>query len=154
MFEERSGYSSDLPSTGASGGSAHPGCLPGLLSHSDAETPAPGACSRTDTPSGAGETRLDSNAGCIFPDCRWPPLGHAALHAAEPRAGAHAPSPEPRPAATTASAHHHRCLLSPLSSTKNVVETFAVPLLKTQGVPASDRLNCEGWVKNQCALCW
>ena len=34
-----------------------------------------------------------------------------------------------------------------LSPTENVVETFGVPLLKTNGRPASDRLNCEGSVR-------
>src|ERR1700694_4982829 len=146
MSEERSGHSSDLPSTGASGRGAHPGCLPGLLPDRDAEATARGACSRTDTPSGVGATRRDSNAGCVFPHYRWSPPGHAALHRAEPRAGPSAPSTESRPAETTASAHHYRYLVSALSPTPNVVETFGVRSLKTKNFQVSNALNCEGWV--------
>src|SRR5438105_9814878 len=121
MFEERSGHSSDLPSVGASGGCAHPGCLPCLLSHGDAEVPAPAACSGINAPCSAGETRCHSNAGCVFPDYRWPPLGHAALHRAEPRAGASPPPTEARPPTATAPTHHRCCLIRSLSSTPNVV---------------------------------
>src|SRR5260370_570563 len=152
MFEERSGHSSDLPSTGTSGGCAHPGGLPGLLSHGHIEASAHGACSRTHAPSGAGETCCHSNAGCVFPDYRWPPSGHAAVHRAESGAGAFTPSTEPRPAAATASAHHRSCLVRSLSSTQNVVETFEAPLLKTKGTSASDLLNCEGWANGNLSI--
>ena len=90
------------------------------------------ACSRIDTASGTGETGRHSNAGRIVSDYRWPPPGDAALHRAGSRAGAFASSPEPRVAATTTSAHHHFRLVSSLSPTQNVVETFGVPLLKTK----------------------
>src|SRR5439155_22800970 len=83
----------------------------------------------------------------IFPAYRWPSTGHPALHGTESRAGTFAPSSEPRPAATTASAHHDTCLDSALSSTQNVVETLAVPLLKTKRIPGSDLPNCEGSVR-------
>src|SRR5271165_2819107 len=146
MFEERSGHSPDLPSTGTSGGSAHPGCLFDLLSHGDAEAQAHAACSRADTPSGVGETGRDSDAGCVVPHHRWPPVDHAALHRAEPRAGASPPSIEARPTAATASAHHHCRLVRFFPPTQNVVETFEVSLLKTKGIPPSPRPNCEGWV--------
>jgi hypothetical protein len=33
---------------------------------------------------GAGEAGQYSDAGCVFPDYRWPSAGHAALHRAEP----------------------------------------------------------------------
>src|SRR5208337_2489376 len=124
MPEERSGHPADPPSTGASGGRAHSGGLPRLLSHRDAEASAADACSRIDTAGGAGETGRDSNARRIFSDHRWPLPGHAALHRAGPRAGSFAPSPEPRTAAATASAYHHFRLLSALAPTQNVVETF------------------------------
>ena len=104
--------------------------------------------SRTDTPRGAGETRHDSNAGCVFPHHRWPPAGHAALHRAEPGAGASAPSTEPRPAAATASAHHH-CLprQHPFPNSKcsgDLWDAFAENKghSRLQIVP-----NCEGWVR-------
>src|ERR1700704_1957965 len=146
MLEERFGHSSDLPSIGASGRSAHLGCLPGLLSDGDAETPSQDACFRLDTPSGAGETCHHSNAGCVFPDYRWPPPGHAALRRAEPRAGPSAPSTEPRPTAATASAHYLCCLVSSVFPTQNVVETFGVRSLKRKIFPTSNALNCEGRV--------
>ncbi|MGO9895371.1 MAG: hypothetical protein ACLPX8_14310, partial [Bryobacteraceae bacterium] len=40
--------------------------------------------------------------------------------------------------------YHHFRLVSSLSPTQNVVETFGVPLLKTKDIPASDLSNCEG----------
>ncbi|HTA45075.1 MAG TPA: hypothetical protein VK789_21660, partial [Bryobacteraceae bacterium] len=46
----------------------------------------------------------------------------------------------------TAPAHHRSRLVSALSPTQNVVETFGMPSLKTKGIPASDALNCEGSV--------
>ena len=144
MPEERSGHPADPSSTGASGGRAHPGCLPRLLSDGDAEASAADACSRIDAAGGAGETGRHSNAGRLVSDYRWPPPDHAALHRAGSRAGTLASSPEPRTAAATASAHHHFRLVSSLSPTQNVVETFGVPLLKTKGIPASDLPNCEG----------
>src|SRR3989442_10543129 len=144
MPEERSGRPADPPSTGATGGGAHPGCLPRLLSDGDAEASAAGARSRTDSAGSVGKTGRYSNAGRNFSDYRWPPTGHAALHRTEPRAGPLAPSSEPRPAATTASAHHAAGLVSRLSPTQNVVETLAVPLLKTMHIPGSDLPNCEG----------
>ena len=58
-------------------------------------------------------------------------------------------SSEPRPAATTASAHHAAGLVSRLSPTQNVVETLAVPLLKTMHIPGSDLTNCEGSAKGR-----
>ena len=90
----------------------------------------------------------DPDAGRIVSDDRWPPPDHAALHRAGSRPGAFASSPEPRIAATTASAHHHVRLVSSLSPTQNVVETFGVPLLKTKDLPASDLSNCEGSANN------
>src|SRR6266581_6738067 len=109
MPEERSGHPTDPPSTGASGGRAHPDCLPGLLSDGDAATSAADACSRTDSAGSTGNTGRYSNAGRVLSDYRWPPLDHAALHRTESGAGAVASSPEPRPAATTAPAHHDVC---------------------------------------------
>src|SRR4051812_10499661 len=106
MPEERSGHPADPPSTGASGGRAHPGCLPRLLSDGDAEASAADACSRIDTAGSAGKTGRYSDAGRVLSDHRWPPPDHATLHRTEPRAGNFAPSSEPRPAPTTASTHH------------------------------------------------
>src|ERR1017187_1380870 len=146
MPEERTGYPADPPSTGASGGRAHPGCLPRLLSDGDAAASAADAGTWTDTAGSAGNTGRYSNAGRIFSDYRWPPTGHAALHRTESRSGAVAPSSEPRPAATTASAHHDPCLDSPLFPAQNVVETLAVPLLKIKRISALDMPNCEGSV--------
>src|SRR5713226_2412056 len=153
MFEERSGHSTDLPSTGTSGRRAHLGCLPGLLSDGDAEASAAAPCSRIDTTSGAGETRRDSDVGCLVPHHRWPPTGHATLHRTGPRAGATPASAQVGPAATTTSAHQRCCLVSSLSPTPNVVETFDVPLLKTKGIPALDLPNCEGWAKGDRGRC-
>src|SRR5882762_9684289 len=110
MPEERSGHPADPPSTGASGRRTHPDCLPGLLSDGDAETSAADACSRADPAGSAGETGRHSNAGRVLPDYRWPPLDYAALHRTESGAGTLAPSPQARPAATTAPAHHDGCL--------------------------------------------
>src|SRR5437667_8552193 len=146
MPEERSGRPADPPSTGATGGGAHPGCLPRLVSDGDAEASAAGPRSRTDSAGSVGKTGRYSNAGRNFSDYRWPPTGPAALHRTESRAGTLAPSSEPRPAATTASAHHAAGLVSRLSPTQNVVETLAVPLLKTMHIPGSDLPNCEGSV--------
>src|SRR5205807_3529736 len=101
-----------------------------------------------------GKTGRYSNAGRNFSDYRWPPTGPAALHRTESRAGTLAPSSEPRPAATTASAHHAAGLVSRLSPTQNVVETLAVPLLKTMHIPGSDLPNCEGSAKAMtCCFC-
>src|SRR5258708_8892111 len=144
MPEERSGHPADPPSTGAPGRRAYPGCLPRLLSDGDAETSAADACSRTDPAGSAGKAGRNSNAGRVLSDYRWPPPDPAALHRTESGAGAVAPSPEPRPAATTASAHHGTCLDRALSSTQNVVETSALPLLKTRRIPGSNVPNCEG----------
>src|ERR1017187_4269423 len=152
MPEERTGYPADPPSTGASGGRAHPGCLPRLLSDGDAAASAADAGTWTDTAGSAGNTGRYSNAGRIFSDYRWPPTGHAALHRTESRSGAVAPSSEPRPAATTASAHHDPCLDSPLFPAQNVVETLAVPLLKIKRISALDMPNCEGSVKNEAPV--
>src|SRR5437660_296345 len=153
MPEERSGRPADPPSTGATGGGAHPGCLPRLLSDGDAEASAAGARSRTDSPGSVGKTGRYSNAGRNFSDYRWPPTGPAALHRTESRAGTLAPSSDPRPAATTASAHHAAGLVSRLSPTQNVVETLAVPLLKTMHIPGSDLPNCEGSVRMRSQIC-
>src|SRR5882724_6087664 len=148
MFEERSGHSTDLPSTGTSGRSAHLGCLPGLLPDGDDEASAAAPCPRIDTSSRVRETCCDSNAGCVVPHHRWPPTGHATLHRAGPRAGATAASAQVGPAATTASAHQRCWPVSSLSPTPNVVETFEVPLLKTKGISALDLPNCEGWASS------
>src|ERR1017187_20319 len=147
MFEKRSGCPADPSSTGASCRRTHPGCVPGLLSDGDVEASAADAISRIDTTSGAGETGRHSNAGRLFPDHRWSTPGDAALHRAEPGAGALAAPTQPRPAAATASADLHSHLPRCFSLTQNVVETFAVPLLKTKRIPASDLPNCEGSVK-------
>ena len=104
---------------------------------------APGLTPRAVLEKLAGIQMLDVS----FPDHRWPPPDHAALHRAEPGAGALAASTQPRPAATTASAHHHGRLVRSFSPTQNVVETFGVPLLKTKRIPASDLPNCEGSAK-------
>src|SRR5882672_9777127 len=119
MPEERSGHPADPPSTGASGRRAHPDCLPGLLSDGDAETSAADACSRTDPAGSAGKAGRYSNAGRVLSNYRWPPLDHAALHRTESGAGTVAPSSEPRPAPTTASAHHDACLDGVLFPTQN-----------------------------------
>src|SRR5260370_20618958 len=149
MPEERSGHPADPPSTGAPGGRAYPDCLPRLLSDGDAAASAAAACSRTDPAGSAGKAGRYSNAGRVFSDHRWPPLDHASLHRTESGAGASAPSSEPRAAATTAAAHHDACLDHTLSPTQNVVETLAVPLLKTKRIPASDVPNCEGWAREK-----
>src|SRR5258705_6558562 len=140
-------YPADPSSTGASGGRAYPRCLPGLLSDGDSAASAANACSRTDTAGSAGKTGRHSNAGRVLSDYRWPPPDHAVVHRTESGAGAVAPSTEPRPAATTASAHHDACLDRALSSTQNVVETLALPLLKTKRIPGSNVPNCEGSVR-------
>src|SRR5260370_16971580 len=134
MPEERSGHPADPPSTGAPGGRAYPDCLPRLLSDGDAAASAAAACSRTDPAGSAGKAGRYSNAGRVFSDHRWPPLDHASLHRTESGAGASAPSSEPRPAATTASAHHDACLDAALSSTPNLVQTLPVPFLKTNPI--------------------
>src|SRR6266700_2038910 len=147
MLEERSGHSSDLPSIGTSGRSAHSGGFPGLLPDGDVEASVAATCSGIDTPRRARETRCDPNVGRVVPHHRWPPAGHAALHRTGPRAGASAASAQVRPAATIASAHHSCSLVRSFPPTQNVVETFGLPLLKAKGFPASDVPNCEGWVK-------
>src|SRR4030088_88294 len=115
MPEERFGHPADPPSTGASSRRAHPDCLHGLLSDGDAETSAADACSRTDPAGRAGKTGRHSNAGRVLSDYHRPRPGHAALHRTESGAGTVASSPEPRPTATTASAHHDASLDSALS---------------------------------------
>src|SRR5205807_6322040 len=94
-------------------------------------------------------TCSQSNAVRICSDYLRQRTDHAALHRSESLAGTIASSSEPRPAATTATAHHDACLASHLSPTQNVVETLAVPLLKTKHIPASDLPNCEGSVNFQ-----
>src|SRR4030088_3313641 len=118
MPEERFGHPADPPSTGASSRRAHPDCLHGLLSDSDAETSAADACSRADPAGSAGKAGRYSNARRVLSDYRWPPTDHAALHRTESGAGVAAPSPESRAAATTASAHHDGCFARALFPTK------------------------------------
>src|ERR1700732_893915 len=147
MSEERSGYSSDPSSIGASGGSSYPGRVPGILSDRNLEVPAPGARTWTDTESSAGEASRDPNAGCLFSNRGWPPIGDAALHRTRSRASNFTPSPQPHPPAATASPHHHTGLLDCYSPTRNVVETYGLPLLKIKEFSAADVPNCESWVK-------
>src|SRR2546423_11414990 len=144
MSEKGSGHPADPPSTGASGRRAHPGCIPRLLSDGDAAASTEDAGSRTDPAGSAGKTGWHSNAGRVFSDYRWPSPGHAALHRTASRAGTFAPSSEPRPATTTASAHHPFGLVRSVSPTQNVVQTFGTALLKTKGHHASNLPNCEG----------
>ena len=101
------------------------------------------ACSRTDAPSGAGETGRDSDAGCVVSHHRWPPAGHAALHRAGTGAGPSAAPTEPRPAATTASAHQSSSpRISPKSSLP-VVPTFSIRSLKINELDCSVCPYCE-----------
>src|SRR5258708_5601516 len=146
MFEERSGGSSDLSSTGASSRSAHHGGLPGLLFDRDAEASVAGVCTGIDSASGFGKVGYDSNAGCFVSDDRWSSIGDATLYRAGPRAGAAPPSPEACSAPATGSSYPPRRFLFSFSPTQNVVETLGMPLLKLKEFSGLDAFNCEGWV--------
>jgi len=117
---------------------------PRLLSDGDAEASLADACPRIDTMSSAGETGRHSNARRIFSDHRRPPPHHAALYRTGPRASTFASSPGSCTAAATPSAHHHCRLVGALTPAQNVVQTFAIGLLKTKGRQASNLSNCEG----------
>ena len=147
MFEERSGHSSHLPSTGTPGGSTHSGGFPGhcltvTLKHR-LKAHAPGLTPRAVLEKLAAIQMLDvsfpttDGRRLVMPRYTEPnPEQALLLHQLNlvlPQ------QPPPRISNTASSA--------PFSSTPNVVETFGVPSLKIKSFPAANALNCEGWAR-------
>src|ERR1035437_6892740 len=73
MFEKRVGGSAYLSSSGTARGGPHLSGLSGVLSACHVEAALAGTCSGPHAARGAGQTRSDSNVGCLVPttDGRW-----------------------------------------------------------------------------------
>src|ERR1039457_5430883 len=131
MFEKRVGNSAYLSSSGTARRGPHLGCLSGVLSAGHAEAAPAGTCSGPHAARGAGQTRSDSNVGCLVPDHRRTMADHAALHRAGSGAGAPALQTEAESACPAPSPYPGAGPLRRGGRVENVVQTYGFGLLKT-----------------------